>query len=197
MNTTWTPASRTSVLHDLFGDVRFEGPHRLLAGRSCRPLRYSVASLELPGFLALVVLPHTPIELAGDAANGRLVADIRGAQPAAGQSAQVFARLDQQRRLPHAVHLHGRRHTGRCAAVDDDVGILCRQYSRATTGDVIAMLLDMLAPYRSPNGRRNERQGSDVQAARHVTCVMEQSPSVYSPMILTSTRLGRFPSNSP
>ena len=112
-------------LHDLLSHVRFEGPHRLFA-RLLPPTQVLRALLELPGFLTLVVLPHTPVELAGDAANGLLVADVGGTQPAAGQSAQVCARLDQQRRLAHALHLDGRRDASRRAAVDDDIGHFCR-----------------------------------------------------------------------
>ena len=96
--------------------------HIVCSPASCRSLRYSFERLELPGFRALVVLPHTPIELAGDAADRLLVADVGGAQPAAGQSAQMFAGLDQQRRLPHPLHLDGGRDAGRRATVDDDVG---------------------------------------------------------------------------
>ena len=40
------------------------------------------------------------VELAGDAADGLLVADVGGAQPAGGQSAEVPARLDQHDALP-------------------------------------------------------------------------------------------------
>ena len=61
------------------------------------------------------------VELAGDAADGRLVADVGRPQAAGGQAAEALARLDQHHRLAHPRRLHRRRHAGGRAAVDHHV----------------------------------------------------------------------------
>ena len=58
--------------------------------------------------IVLIVLADALVELAGDAADGRLVADVGGAQAAGGQAAEVLARLDQHDALAHAGRLNRR-----------------------------------------------------------------------------------------
>ena len=67
------------------------------------------------------MLEHAPVKLAGDAADRLLVADVGGPQPAAGQAAQMSARLDEQNALSHPRRLNRRRDAAGRAAVDDDV----------------------------------------------------------------------------
>ena len=61
------------------------------------------------------------IELARQPADGLLVADVGGAQPAGGQSAEMPARLDEHDALAHPRGLHGGDDAAGRAAVDDDV----------------------------------------------------------------------------
>ncbi len=170
-------------LHDLFGHMRFEGPHRVFA--RLLPLAHDIPStwLELPGFRALVVLPHAPVELACDATNGLLVADVGGTQSSAGQSAEVSSRLNQYAqscpfdapgqpppRRPTCHHRSRRRVSRR----------------RRCTGRVAGQMQ-----------ARRRNMGVAPGANVHVSHTQMPANGLHSPMILISTRLGRFPSNSP
>ena len=120
-NTTVTPASLDQRTHDLLGHMRLEGPHRVFAGHLSLA-EIVVRRLELPGLWPLVMLPHAPIELACQAPDRLLVANVGGPESAAGQSAQMFAGLDQDGDLTHPLHLDRCRDTGGSSSVDDDVG---------------------------------------------------------------------------
>ena len=63
------------------------------------------------------------IEFARDAADGRLVADVRRAEPARTHAAQVPARVHDDRRSAHARDLNGGGNAGRRAAVNANVGL--------------------------------------------------------------------------
>src|SRR5262249_43257423 len=93
------------------------------------------ALLVLPVSIVLVVLAEALVELAGETADGLLVADIGGAEPAGSQAAQVLAWFDQDHALAHAGRLHGCADAAGCAAVDDDVefplGRVCGKWDEA------------------------------------------------------------------
>ena len=108
------------IVEDGLGDVRLEGPGRVLAAVVAWPLEIR-ALLVFPVFLVLVVAADAAVEIARDAADGLLVADVGGAQSAGGHAAQVLARLDQHDGLAHAGRLDRRRNAARGAAVDDQV----------------------------------------------------------------------------
>ncbi len=88
------------------------------------------------------------IELAGDAADRLLVADVRAPKAAGGQAADVPARLDQHDALAHAGGLHGRGRAGGSRAVNDHVGPLRGRCGRNCKDDEkksgvhIALLLE-------------------------------------------------------
>jgi hypothetical protein len=79
--------------------------------------------LEGPLLGAAVMLAQPAVKLARDAADGRLVADVRLAQSAGAESAQMPAKLGEDDRFAHPGGLHRRCNSGRRAAVDADVGI--------------------------------------------------------------------------
>jgi hypothetical protein len=67
------------------------------------------------------MLRDAMVELAGNAANGGLVANVRRAEPARRHPAQVVAELGDDRRLAHARRLHRRRHPARRRPIDAQV----------------------------------------------------------------------------
>src|SRR5437870_4043576 len=98
--------------------MRLEGPRsvvlRVVAGT------FEVgAFFKRPARVKSIVLLDALIEFARDAADGLLVADIGGAQPAGGEAAEVLAWLDEDDRLAHACRLNGRADAAGGAAVDD------------------------------------------------------------------------------
>ena len=126
------------IVEDGLGDVRLEGPGRVLAAVVSSPLEIRVL-LIFPVFLVLVVAADAAVEIAGDAADGSLVADVGGAQSAGGHAAQVLARLDQHDGLAHAGSLDCRRNAARGAAVDDQViATLCRIQRNAEEDELAA-----------------------------------------------------------
>ncbi len=108
------------VVEDVLGDVRLEGPGGVLAAIVARSLEVG-ALLVFPARLVLIVSADAAVEVAGDAADGSLVADVGGAEAAGGHAAQVLARLDQHDGLAHAGGLDRRRDAARRAAVDDQI----------------------------------------------------------------------------
>ena len=88
--------------------------------RALRAL-YALAFFVHPGGVVLIVLPDAAIEVASQAADDGLVADVGGAEPAGREAAQMIRRLDQHDALAHALGLDRRDDAGRRAAVDDDV----------------------------------------------------------------------------
>ena len=97
-------------------------PHMVsLSTRVFARLRYWSQGLPGPGIGLRVVAVNPPVELAGHAADGFLVADVGAAQAAGGQPAEVSARLDEHDAAAHARRLHGRGDAARGAAVDDHI----------------------------------------------------------------------------
>ena len=76
-----------------------------------------------PGGIVLIVLPDAVIEVARQAADGLLVADIGRPQAARREPAQVIRRLDEHDALAHPLGLNRRDDAGRRAAVNDDVDV--------------------------------------------------------------------------
>jgi len=76
---------------------------------------------EGPGFFLVVMLAETFVELAGETADGGLVADVGGAQPAAGEPAEVAAEAQQRHGAAHARRLHRRGDAAGGGAVHADV----------------------------------------------------------------------------
>jgi hypothetical protein len=62
----------------------------------------------------------SPVKFARDAANRRLVADVRRSQPAAGQSTEVFAKFENHRAASHAGGLHRGGNSRARAAINAD-----------------------------------------------------------------------------
>ena len=85
---------------------------------------YAVARFVDPGGVVLIVLPDAVIEVARQAADGLLVADVGRAQAAGRQAAQMIRRLDEHDALAHPLGLNRRDDAGRRAAVNDDVDVL-------------------------------------------------------------------------
>ncbi len=108
------------VAEDPFRRVRLKRPHGIFAGR-LSGAAVLVARLIFPSFGPSVVLSDAAIELARDAADHRLVADVGRAEAAGREPADVPARLDEHDRLAHAPRLHRRGDAPGRAAVDDDV----------------------------------------------------------------------------
>jgi hypothetical protein len=67
------------------------------------------------------VLLDSLIEFATNAADGCLVADIGGAEAAAGQAAEVFSRFDDDRGFAHAAGLDRGCHAAAGTAVNYEV----------------------------------------------------------------------------
>ena len=115
--------------HELFeyllGDVRLEDPHRpVLAvdgGRALSLVSVFLASLPLPRFRTLILLPDAVIELTREAADHRFVPGVGESEPAARQPAQVLVGPDDHNRLSHPVRLNGGNHASGRAAVDHQV----------------------------------------------------------------------------
>ena len=115
---------------DVFGHVRLEGPHggiraAQLVGRRAPGAVSEIllALLKSPGVAVCIVQCNSMIELARHAADGRLVADVRRAEPAGSQPAEVIAELGDYRRLTHASCLHPGCHAAGRAAIDAQVGL--------------------------------------------------------------------------
>ena len=83
------------------------------------PYSASVGFFQAAGLL--VVQEDAVIELAGHAADGRLVADVGGTESAGGQAARCRPGSTSTDGLAHPRHLHRRRHAAGGAAIDDDV----------------------------------------------------------------------------
>ena len=64
------------------------------------------------------------VKLTTQSADGSFAAGVGCAQSAGGETAKVFARLDQDCRLAHLRRLNRRDDTGTGAAVDDDIGLV-------------------------------------------------------------------------
>ena len=80
-----------------------------------------VAGFVHPGGVVLVVLPDAVIEVARQAADRLLVADVGGTQPAGREPAEMLRRLDQDDGLAHPLRLNRRDDAARRAAVHDDI----------------------------------------------------------------------------
>jgi hypothetical protein len=111
------------------GDVRLKGPHRgVRAGEFARcrltataPAEIVLGRLVLPRGGLGVVQGDAVIELAGQPADGRLVANVRGTQSARGQAADMGAGFHERHGLAQLDRLDGRDDARRSAAEDDDV----------------------------------------------------------------------------
>ena len=79
--------------------------------------------LEFPGLRFVVMGFDFGIELARDAADDLLVADVGPAEAAGGEAAEVGAGVDDEDALAHARDLHGGGDSGGSRAIDDDVGL--------------------------------------------------------------------------
>ena len=65
----------------VLGHVRLEGPHRVGVDGRLLPVTVALGGFLFPGLGPRVVAEDALVELAGDAADGRLVADVGGAEP--------------------------------------------------------------------------------------------------------------------
>jgi hypothetical protein len=75
--------------------------------------------------------PNAMVEIASQAANRSLVANIRSPKPAGRQAAEVIRRLDKNNTLSHAMCLNRGNNPGRCATIDYDVsGFYCPENSK-------------------------------------------------------------------
>ena len=103
---------------------RLERPHRVLRVQGFTLSFGLVIALRLPFPMrrVVVVRADAAVELAGDAAEGPLDADVRLAEAARRQSADAGRRLQNHDILQsHALGLHGCRNPRRRATVDDEV----------------------------------------------------------------------------
>ncbi|OQB99637.1 MAG: hypothetical protein BWX80_03624 [Candidatus Hydrogenedentes bacterium ADurb.Bin101] len=114
-----------NVLEDPLGHMGLKHPHgAVLAvhGRhALAPVPEGFAFLPAPRLLPLVLFPDPVVKVAGQAADDRLVARIRKAEPAAGQSAQVFVRRHDHNTFAHFHRLHGGDYRRGSAAVHHHV----------------------------------------------------------------------------
>ena len=114
---------------DVLSYVRLEGPHgrarQIQVGQSRAAgalLEIIFAPLKSPGLVARIMLSDAMVNLAGDAADGRFVADVGGAQAARSHAAEMKAELGDDRGFAHARRLHRGHHPGGRAAIDAEVG---------------------------------------------------------------------------
>ena len=135
---------RDPCLENTLGHVRLEDPHRardLVDGRGALALvAVLVAPLPAPGFGFLVVPPHAMVELAGQAPDDGLVARVRPAEAAGGETAEVALGADHHDRLVHVPRLDGGRDAAGGAPVHEDVG-LAKLGSRGVCGGPLPVLV--------------------------------------------------------
>ena len=115
--------ARHPAVEDGEGCGRLERPHGVRAEGSCAlAVRQVVAALlARPVALVLVPVGDGAVELERDAAERRLVADVRLAESAGGESAYAVRRLHDHRALAEAARLHRGGDSAWRAAVDHDV----------------------------------------------------------------------------
>ena len=98
---------------NLRGDMRLKHPHRLVLRIVARIAGVVLlASFAIPRGVVLIMLPNAMVEIAGQAADRRFVADIRRAKAAGRQAADVIRRLDQHHALAHPMSLNGGNDAG-------------------------------------------------------------------------------------
>ena len=104
---------RQHLAINLRGDVRLKHPHRLVLRIVARIAGVVLlASFTIPRRVVLIVLPNAMVEIAGQPADHRFVADVGRAKPAGRQTADVIRRLDEHDALPHLASLNGGNDAG-------------------------------------------------------------------------------------
>ena len=170
---------------DRFRHVRLERPHRRVCRSQISSFRLAaaafaeviLASLKFPRGISRVIAGHAPIKLARHAADSRFVADVRCAQPAAGQPAKMFAELRQHRRFAHPRRLHRRRDTTARRPIHAHIG-----FNHRTR-----------APFASSNGNEDKKGcESDTHIGEHIPELCSQLRQAAFPVCPVKKRPRRF-----
>ena len=74
-----------------------------------------------PGFGIVVVLVDLLIEFPSNSTDDSLVAAVRKSEPAGSQPSNMPTRFNQYDGVSHASDLNGRRNSGGCTTINDDV----------------------------------------------------------------------------
>ena len=108
------------VVVDLLRDMRLEVEHHVILGIVLVALKILGPAIFPRGRIRVVLL-HPPVEFPRKPADRILLADVRGAEPAARQPPEVAARFDQHDFLAVARRRHRGGHSAGGAAVNDHV----------------------------------------------------------------------------